>query len=51
MKERVEIARDEFVKRFTQDNTKLNYYDLIKRQPLKPFEKKATKKKHSIPEN
>ena len=51
LKERGEIARDEFVGRFTQDNTKLNYYDPIKRQPLKLFEKKTAKKKHSIPED
>ena len=49
--ERGEIARDEFLGRFTQDNTKLNYYDPIKAQPLKLFEKKTTKKKHSIPED
>ena len=51
LEERGEIARDEFVGRFTQDNTKLNYYDPIKRQPLKLFEKKTAKKKHSIPED
>ena len=51
LKERGEIARDEFVGRFTQDDTKLDYYDQIKRQPLKLFEKKTTKKKHSIPED
>ena len=43
-----EIVRDEFVGRFAQDNTKLNYYDPIKR-PLKLVDKKTTKKKHSIP--
>ena len=51
LEERGEIARDEFVGRFTQDNKKLNYYDPIKRQPLKLFQKKTTKKKHSIPED
>ena len=51
LKERGEIAQDEFVGRFKQDNTKLNYYDPIKRQPLALFEKKTTKKKHSIPED
>ena len=30
LEERGEIARDEFVGRFTQDNKKLNYYDRIK---------------------
>ena len=29
-KKRGEIARDEFVARFTRENTKLNYYDPIK---------------------
>ena len=45
------VAWDEFVGRFTEENTKLNYYDPIKRQPLKLFEKKTTKKKHFIPES
>ena len=44
LKERGEIARDELTERFTQENTKLNYYHPIKRKPL--FEKKITKKKH-----
>ena len=44
LKERGEIARDELTERFTQENTKLNYYNPIKRKPL--FEKKITKKKH-----
>ena len=43
-KKRGEIARDEFVARFTRENTKLNYYDPIKWQPLKLFKKKTTKK-------
>ena len=43
LKEIGEIARDEFVGRFTQKNRKLNYYEL--------FEKKTTKKKHSIPDD
>lgn len=30
---------------------KLNYYDPFKQQPLKLFEKKPTKQKHSIPED
>ena len=51
LKERGEIARDEFIGKFTQENTKLNYYHPIKRRPLKLFEKKTTKKKHSIPED
>ena len=51
LKERREIARDKFVGRFAQDNTKFNYYDPIKRQPLKLFEKKTTKEEHSIPED
>ena len=51
LKDTGEIARNEFVGKFTQDNTKLNYYNPIKRQPLKLFEKKTTKKKHLIPEN
>ena len=29
-KERGEIAGDEFIVRFTAENTKLNYYDTIK---------------------
>ena len=51
LKERGEIARNEFVGRFTEMNTKLNHYDPINRQPLKLFEKKTIKKKHSIPED
>ena len=51
LKERGEIAQDEFVGRFKQDNTKLNYYDPIKLQPLALSEKKTTKKKHSILED
>ena len=31
LKGRGEIARDEFVGRFTHENTKLNYYDPVKR--------------------
>ena len=31
LKGRGEIARDEFGGRFTQENTKLNYYDPVKR--------------------
>ena len=46
LRERGEISRDEFVGRFTQENAKLSYYDPIKRQSLKLFEKKTTKKKH-----
>ena len=38
LKGRGEIARDEFVGRFTHENTKLNYYDPVKRQPLKLFD-------------
>ena len=45
------IARDEFVGTFTKVNTKLNYYDPIKQQLFKLFEKKTTKKNHSIPED
>ena len=33
LKDTGEIARNEFVGKFTQDNTKLNYYNPIKRQP------------------
>ena len=51
LKERGEIARNEFVGRFTEESTKLNHYDPINRQPLKLFEKKTIKKKHSIPED
>ena len=51
LKKRGEITRNEFVGRFTQENTKLNDLDPIKQQPLKLFEKKTTKKKHSIPED
>ena len=46
-KERGEIAGDEFIVRFTAENTKLNYYDTIKWKPLKLFGKKTTTKKHS----
>ena len=51
LRERGEISRDEFVGRFTQENAKLSYYDPIKRQSLKLFEKKTTKKKHLKPED
>ena len=51
LKEREKIARYEFVGRFTQENTKSSYYTSIKLQALKMFEKKTTKKKHSIPED
>ena len=44
LKERGEFSPDRFVGKFTQDSTKLNYYDPIKRQPLKLFEKKTIKK-------
>ena len=45
-KERGEIARDEFVTRFTEENTSLNYYDLRDHET-----EKKTKKKHTIPDN
>ena len=51
LKERGEIAQDESVGRFTQENTKLSYYDQIKQKSLKLFDKKTTKKKHSVPED
>ena len=51
LKERREITRDEFVGRFTQESSKISYYDPIKRQPLKLLQKKTAKKKHSIPED
>ena len=51
LKEREGIARDELVGTFTKVNTKLNYYDPIKPQLFKLFEKKTTKKNHSIPED
>ena len=51
LKERGEITRDEFVGRFTQESSKISYYDPIKRQPLKLLQKKTAKKKHSIPED
>ena len=51
LKERGEFSPDGFVGKFTQESTKLNYYDPIKRQPLKLFEKKTIKKKHSKPED
>ena len=41
LKERTEISRDEFVRRFTEESRKLNYYDPIKRQPWKLFEMKT----------
>ena len=50
LKEKGEISWEEFVRRFTRDNTKLNYCDPIKRQPLKLLEEKTTNMKHSIPE-
>ena len=50
-KERRAIAQDKFVGRFTVENTKLSCYDPIERQPLKLFEMKTAKKKHSIPED
>ena len=51
LKKRGEISRDKFVRKFTEENTKLNYYDPIRQQPLKLFEKKTTKKKHSTPKD
>ena len=51
LKEREEIAGDEFFRTYTQEGTKLSYYDPFKQQPLKLFENKTTKKKHSTPED
>ena len=49
--ERQKIARDELDGRRTEKNTKLNYFLTNKRQLYKPFEKKTTNKKHSVPED
>ena len=51
LKKRGEIARDEFIERFTKENSTLTYYDPIKQQQFKLFEKKVVKNKHSIPED
>ena len=51
LKKRGEIALDEFIERFTKENSTLTYYDPIKRQQFKLFEKKIVKNKHSIPED
>ena len=51
LKTRGADARNEFIKRFTNSQSKETYYDPIKKQPLKLFEKKTTKKKDSIPED
>ena len=51
LKNRGEVARDEFISRFTTERTKLTYYDPITRQDVKLFEKKKQQKKHSIPED
>ena len=51
LKNRGEVARNEFILRFTKNYPKLKYYDSIKRNQLKLFEKETKKKKHSIPED
>ena len=51
LKNRGEVARDEFIQRFTKNDSKLKYYDPIKRNQLGLSEKETKKKKHSIPEN
>ena len=51
LKERQKIAREEFDRRRTEENTKLNYFLTNKRQRYKPFKKKTTNKKHSVPED
>ena len=51
LKNRGEVARDEFIQQFTKNDSKLKYYDPIKRNQLKFFEKETKKKKHSIPED
>ena len=48
IKERGKIARNEFISRFTKDGSKQSYYDPIKQQPVKLFEKKTDKTKNSI---
>lgn len=51
MMKRGEDARNKLIDRFTKSDVKLTYYDLIKRQDIKLFEKKKQHKKHSIPED
>ena len=51
LENRGEVARDEFIQRFTKNNSKLKYYGLIQRNQLKLFDKETKKKKHSIPED
>ena len=51
LKKRGEGLRDEFVDRITKRDAKFTYYDPIKKQEIKLFEKKKQQKKHSIPED
>ena len=51
LENRGQVARDEFIQRFTKNNSKLKYYGLIKRNQLKLFDKETKKKKLSIPED
>ena len=50
LKKRGEIAQDEFIERFTKENSTLTYYDPIKWQQFKLFEKKIVKNKQSFTE-
>ena len=51
LRKKGEELRDEFIGRITEDDPKLSYYDPIKKQEIKLFEKKKQKKKPSIPED
>ena len=41
---RGEVARDEFIQQFTKNDSKLKYYDPIKRNQLKLLKKKQYQK-------
>ena len=41
---RGEVARDEFIQQFTKNDSKLKYYDPIKRNQLKLFKKSNTRR-------
>ena len=51
LRKKGEELRDEFIGRITEDDPKLSYYDPIKKQEIKLFEKKKQKKNPSIPED